>query len=519
MKPSFIDIRCVCFLFLLLPLGALSQERNSLPFSLTGNIRSDILFPEKDAVIGAKAYEEIALTNSYASLNMVSKYVDAGTRFAYLDHPLPGFEPDFAGWGLPYLYVSGKYKKAQLTIGDFYEQFGSGLIFRTYEERNLGIDNSLRGARLLYAPYQGIHLKALGGKQRRYWEHNNGYVWGMDMELDINQWVKKMEESNTFLMFGSSFVSKHEADEIILISASERLRLPRNVGAFDMRTRLQKGNYTFLAEYAIKANDPSKDNQYSYRNGYAILLSGSYSQSGLGILLQAKRSDNMSFRSKRSQLLNSSFINHLPAFTMQHTYALAALYPYATQPNGEWAFQGSLAYGFKRTIVKLNASHIRGLNKERYYQDININIDRRFTKDFRMNLMYMNQYFNQFVIQGHGNIIKSNIFIAEGKYQINKKLSLRSELQYLNTKEDEGDWFCGLMEVSLLPYFMFTVSDIYNAGATDTHYYKAQVTYTWKAHFMQVGYGRTKAGYDCSGGVCREVPASKGLMLSYNYNF
>jgi hypothetical protein len=45
----------------------------------------------------------------------------------------------------------------------------------------------------------------------------------------------------------------------------------------------------------------------------------------------------MSFRSRRSMNGTSSFINHLPAFTMDHTYTLAALYPYATHPEGEWA--------------------------------------------------------------------------------------------------------------------------------------------------------------------------------------
>ena len=32
-------------------------------------------------------------------------------------------------------------------------------------------------------------------------------------------------------------------------------------------------------------------------------------------------------------------------------------------------------------------------------------------------------------------------------------------------------------------------------------------------------YGRTRAGYNCSGGVCRWIPAQKGFTLSYNYNF
>ena len=116
-------------------------------------------------------------------------------------------------------------------------------------------------------------------------------------------------------------------------------------------------------------------------------------------------------------------------------------------------------------------------------------------------------------------MIKSNIGVAEGKYQINKKYTLRGELQYLSTSEDQGDWAYGLVELSALPYLMFTVSDMWNTGETDIHYYMASVTASFKAHRLMVGYGKTRAGYNCSGGVCRYVPASKGLNVSYNYTF
>lgn len=108
------------------------------------------------------------MTNTYAELNLLNKYFQAGARLEYLDHPLPGFENDFKGWGVPSFYVKGNYKWAELTLGDFYDQFGSGLIFRTYEERSLGIDNSLRGARLALKPLKGVNIKLLGGQQRYY---------------------------------------------------------------------------------------------------------------------------------------------------------------------------------------------------------------------------------------------------------------------------------------------------------------------------------------------------------------
>ena len=66
----------------------------------------------------------------------------------------------------------------ELTAGTFYEQFGSGFVLRTYEERSLGIDNSLLGGRVKANPLPGVFVKALAGKQRRYWELNPGWLGG-----------------------------------------------------------------------------------------------------------------------------------------------------------------------------------------------------------------------------------------------------------------------------------------------------------------------------------------------------
>ena len=536
--------------------------------TITGSIQSDILIPQEDNKIGTGTYDDKVLTNTYAEVHAMSKYVDAGVRMEYLEHPLPGFDKDFKGWGVPFYYLKGKIKNAELTLGNYYEQFGSGFILRTYEERSLGIDNSLLGGRIVYRPFRGVQLKALSGKQRRYWHHNNAWVTGADVELSLDQWLPKMEQSGTYLTIGGSWVNKHErASEEVYADPTHKLNFPENTNAFDVRANLQKGNFSMLAEYAQKTDDPAFDKNYPYiyRKGYVAMLSTSYSKSGMSLLLQAKRSDNMAFKSRRGEMGSASTINHLPAFTMQQTYALAALYPYATQPNGEWAYQAELGYKFKRhtwlggkygTNVKVNFSHIHAIERsdrdggkqgtggygsafwkwgdQTYYQDFNVQVEKKFSSAFKLNLMYMNQFYNKAVVEGEGDFIHSDIYIVEGKYRFNKTFTLRGEAQYLHTKQDQGDWWFGLLELSVLPHFMFTVSDQYNAnehyytsggtidserGTHKEHYFSGSVTFTHGAHRLQVGYGKTRAGYNCSGGVCRYVPASKGVTVSYNYNF
>ena len=542
-----------------------------------GSIQSDILIPEEDHKIGTGTYNDWGLTNTYAEVGLTSKHIEAGVRAEYLEHPLPGFDdPRFNGWGVSNIYVKALGNGFDVTVGDFYDQFGSGFVFRTYEERSLGIDNSIRGARLNVSAVKGANLKLLGGVQRCFWDWDtDAWLGGADLELNMEQYFKGLADKNITWMIGGSYLMKHENEEDVLVPGTNyKLNMDPMVHTFGVRTRLQSGPYSFMAEYAWKTQDPSKDNDYIYRNGSAVMVSASYSKKGLSALVQAKRSENMSNRMKRgfvSYLGGNCRLNHMPAFSYQHTYALPALYPYATQDaDGEWAFQGEFGYTFKRrtalggkygTKLKVNFSYIRGIDKTPtesliegvnstmgtdgyhskffgfggvYYKDINVQLEKKLSKSFKLNLMYMNQLYNKTVVEGEGGVVKSNIFVAEGKYQFSPKMTLRGEAQYLQTKQDQGDWYYGLLELSVLPYLMFTISDQYNAnvpyflengsedaskGTHSQHYLLGSVTATYKAHRLQLSYGKTRAGYNCSGGVCRFVPASSGLTVSYNYNF
>lgn len=521
-----------------------------------GSVQVDALFPQEDKAIETGAYDHKLLFNTYADMGLTSRYVDAGLRFEFMKWPMPGFEKDFAGWGVPNIYVKGKWKGIELTAGDFYEQFGSGFILRTYEERSLGIDNSLRGGRLKVNSVNGLRLTVLGGVQRRYWDwFKHSQIYGADAEIYIEDWSKALRDRGASWMIGGSYVLKHQNDEDLGIPGTDfRLNFPKCVSAFDVRSRFNKGRFSVLGEFAWKGQDPSYDNSYTYGTGTAYMLSGSYSKTGLSALIQVKRSENMAFRSQRSVSGTSAMVNNMPAFSYQHTYALASLYPYATQAApGEWAFQGSFAYTFKRktalggkygTKIKVNASYIRGLDREApangignsiwgtngykssffgmgdaFYQDVNLQIEKKLTPALQMSFMYMNQLYNKTVVEGHGGDIRSNIFVLEGKYKFNHRYTLRAELQYLTTRQDQKDWAYGLVEFTALPYLMFSASDMWNCGDTKTHYYMFGVTGNYRSNRLMLSYGRTRAGFNCSGGVCRPVPAYHGFQIAYSYYF
>lgn len=545
---------------------AMAQEENK-GLTLSGSVQSDMMIaPQTDEAIGAfeDAYDnKYFLTNTYVDVLGQSKYVDFGVRAELTQWPMPGFNDTynkFKGWGVPNGWVKAKViKNTEVTLGTYYEQFGSGFILRSYEERSLGVDNSILGAKVVTHPFAGVQIKALSGIQRSYWSWEKNLVSGADVEFSIEDWFEGMKQSGTRFDIGASWVNKHESDdEDVMADPTHKLRLPAYVNAFDVRAQLQAGSVSVLAEYARKTGDPNKLNNYTYGEGSAAMLSMSYANKGLSILAQAKRSENMAMRSKRSEspLCTAYYINHMPAFTLDQTYALAALYPYATQVEGEWAFQGGLGYNFKRktalggkygTKVKLNYSLVKGLENngatgnigsngagnsffkmgDTYYQDLDVQLEKRLSKSFDIHLMYMYQQYNKSIIQHEGTgSIYSNIFIAEGKYKFDRRFTLRAEAQYLTTKHESGDWGFGLLELSVAPYLMFSVSDMIGHSEVKAgeyggiaHYYNAATTLNMKSHRIMLSYGRTRAGFNCTGGVCRYVPASKGLMINYNYNF
>lgn len=546
-----------------------------------GSVQADVLFPQDNATIGTKYDSDSPiLFNTYADVNLASKYVDAGLRFEFMKWPLPGFEPDFAGWGVPNIYVKGKLKGVELTAGTFYEQFGSGLILRTYEERTLGIDNSILGGRIKVNAVKGLRFTALGGVQRVYWDWKKyNQVYGADVEGYFHDWFPSLRDKDVALTFGASWVMKNEKEEEIIVPGTNyRLNLPKQVNAFDLRAGFNKGGWNFQAEYAWKDQDPSFDNDYTYNHGQALMLTGSYSRKGLSGTLQVKRSQNMSYRTQRWRDKNGAFINYMPAFTYQHTYSLPAIYPYATQYGpGEWAFNGSFGYTFPRksplggkygTSLTVNLSYISGLVHEgkpnnglfhtwtgavnqvmgtdgykspfwkmgqTNYWDFNLQIEKRLSRPVTMQFMYMNQRYNKKAIEGEGGNIYNNILVVDTKWKINRKFVLRGEIQYMfshqdaeeaehmnkpeNSNLDKKDWFYGLVEFSWTPYLMFSASDMINVGGTGNNYYMFGVTGTYRSNRLQLSYGQTRAGYNCSGGMCRYVPAMKGFQINYTYNF
>ncbi|MBS1650727.1 MAG: hypothetical protein JSU07_01835 [Bacteroidetes bacterium] len=551
--------------------------------SLHGNYELDAQYYRPDSLIGAPKVPEKVLSNAFCNLIYQKGKLSAGMRYEAYNNVMQGFDPRYKGQGIVNRYVRYQDKLLDVTVGNIYEQFGSGLLFRTYYQPGLLYDNSLDGFRVISSPYKGLTFKGLIGRQRSFFSLGPGIVRAFDGEANLNDLLDSLiNPIKTKIVVGGSFVSKYQSN------LDPTVLKPLNVGAYGGRVNITHEGFNFYGEYGYKENDPGADNfatangknYYSYKPGEAIFLSSSYAVNGFAVLLQAKRIDNFAFRSDRDATLQNLLINYLPVTTKQHTYLMPAYTPYATQPRGEVGGMVEFQYKIKKgsalggkygTNITVNLSMVNGLNKigvndstttsylytapynqigTPYYHDFFIEIEKKFNKKWKGTFMYANQFYNKNIIQfgtpnaGFRNMT-SNIGVVDITYKYKSNSAVRFEVQAaLKDNTDTlnlGSWTTAMVEWTPNTHWFVALLDQYNYGnplnkldlvkvnnniglsnvfgESLYHYFLLSVGYTTGPHRISISYGKQRAGIFCVGGVCRNVPASNGLSISITSTF
>jgi len=531
--------------------------------SLHGNFQIDAQYYQPDSLIGAPKVPEKMLSNAFGNVNYSKGNFSAGVRYEAYNNVRQGFDSRYKGQGITNRFARYRTDLLDITVGSIYEQFGSGLMLRTYYEPGLLYDNSLDGIRVISSPLKGVTLKGLMGKQRYFFTVGAGIVRGADAEVNLNELLDSaLGKKKTRVIIGGSFVSKYQPD------LDPNLNLPQNVGCYGGRINIIREGFNFYTEYAYKMNDPSFDNHYSYKTGEALYSSLSYATKGLSFLVQGKRVDNMSFRSDRDASLQSLLINYIPATTRPHTYSMLALNPYATQLRGEIGGMAEMQYKFRKNTpiggkygaeLTINYSQANGLHQipvsdsatamtfyrtsyadigDNYYHDFFIEINKKFSKKFKGTFVYANQFYNRNIVQfGAANegytSLKSDIGVIDLTYKYKSTGSIRLEMQGLFARNKnmitnsnlvgKGNWATALLEWTPTGNWFFAIFDQYNYGNPDkaarVHYFLGTFGYNREASRIAISYGKQSAGIFCVGGVCRTVPASNGLTLSITSSF
>jgi hypothetical protein len=502
-------------------------------------------------------------SNSYLKIdyNFLESFTASVQIESYEPFALLNYSKSYEGTNLGTYSLNYRNSKLNITAGHFYSQFGSGLVLRNWEDRQLGINNALQGGKIVYDPVSFISLTALYGKQRVGFTTSEGEIFGFNSELDA---ASIFDFENTSLEIGLSYVGRKEETTFLEPSFNEL------TNSLSGRVDYYQNNFYSNAEYVIKSDDAIKQGgQLSNRlvkPGNAFLFNTGYSKRGFGIDATFRRLENMNFFSERNaagNVFNESSINYIPGLTKQHDYLLTNIFVYQAQStvnldtsqSGEIGGQIDLFYKIKKetflggkygTKIAFNFSYWAGLDGDytqdnpdagilpnyevgllgfgkKYFSDFSIEIRKKWTPKWRSIFYFVNQSYNKKVVEGSGAMINSNIGVIESTHRLGNGKSIRLEVQMLNSDSTKHDWTGGTIEYNINSRFSVYANDIYNKGSDTntekTHFFNLGGSYTKGATRLGINYGRQRAGLLCVGGVCRFVAEATGLTANLTMSF
>ena len=499
----------------------------------------------------------IYATNNYLKVDYFKGRFSAGGQ-------LEGYFPSTVGYPFPInkmslsnLYISWRDDAYSVTAGTFYEQLGSGLLFRTWEDRALGLNNAMLGARATYNWEDKIAAKAFWGIPRLDKLSEYGMMMGMqkgffgfglasDVNIagaDLSVSLSNLLDWNALsLSLEASVINKHEAISDALVALGCK---SNNVG-WSARANLETNGFYAKVEH-VDAGKQLANQYFDAEKGNAQLVEFGYNSRGLGVSFTGRRLERMTQQIYTSNLMYASAANvmsYCPAMTTQYTYMLTALHPYNPEIGtnklraGEIGGQLDAFYNFRRGTkiggkrgmkVHANFSTYYSLNEtggtkggDFLFRDFSFDLEKQWSKKFKTTLLYSFQDYNKHE-KNYADmdvfIGKSHIVVADLLYKWNPKFSTRLELQYLSSNDYQKDWMAALLEVSFAPHWSVFASDMFNHGDSKLHYYNAGLSYVYGNIRVAAGYGRYRAGFICSGGVCREIPAYTGANLTLTASF
>ena len=517
--------------------------------SLSGSFQANGNFYQKDERIGAEntPQYETQLYGADAWMNILYSGNDfeIGVRFDLFNNSqLLNPNDSYTDQGIGRWYVKKKIQKLTISAGYLYDQIGSGIIFRAYEQRPLLIDNALYGVRANYAISPDWEIKAFTGKQKRQFESYGAIIKG----VSLDGFVSGGDDSNWSIVPGFGVIGKTLSEQQMDALANSLAsytptdfiqEAPFNSYAFSVYNTLNIGNFSWYVEGAYKTKEVFFDifadrtlwtgenviGKFVLDPGNVIYTSLSYGAGKFGGVVEYKRTENFTFRADPFVTLNRGMINFLPPMQRVNTYRLTARYSPAVQELGEQAFQIDLRYAPTKTLSFLtNFSNIQDLDGGQLYREIYTEVTLKKRRKWTLITGLQLQSYNQEIFEGKPGvpIVETVTPYADFLYKIDRKKSIRFETQYMSTQEDFGSWLFGLVEFGIAPHWIFEISDMWNVKPKKTgkiHYPTVGAVYSIGANRFSLRYVKQVEGVVCSGGICRLEPAFSGVRLQISSNF
>ncbi len=480
-------------------------------------------------------------SESWLDLNASYQGFNGGIRFdAFNNSNLLNPVSSYTAHGIGKWYIQKETDHFEVQAGYIYDEIGSGIIYRAYEERAQLIDNALIGVAGKYKFSDNWSVRAFTGKQKNLFDSYNSILKG----IAINGFFKPSDSSSLSLAPGFGFVNRTLGEEVVnQISAivggyqkQDQFKPYYNTNAYTLFNNLSYKSFSWYIEAAFKPKDifydpkaaqvfPNGDTilgKFVSRDGNVFYTSLSYAENNLGITGEFKRTNGFIFRAEPLLDNNKGLIGFIPPMAKINTYRLNSLYYPATQFLDEMAYQFDLKYGLgEHWNFSVNYSDIRDKNfKTCFYNEIYAEVIYKEPGKWQITGGIQRQFFNQDLYYSHVGApnVKAFTPFAEFLYKFTHKTSLRLETQYMDNNEDRGSWIYGLAELGFAPHWLIECSDMYNTkppvGKIALHYPTLGVAYTHGPNRFALRYAKQIEGIICSGGICRLEPAFSGIRAS-----
>ncbi len=493
-------------------------------FFLDSNILSQPIPPQY--------YQQLSSTDAWLNLNYRMKDLTIGVRFdMFLNSGLrtPGAVQNNQGIG--FWFARKKIEKLELTIGYFYDQFGSGAIFRAYEGRGQNLDYAIRGMHAKYELNQNWTMKAFVGRQKFLFDTYASVMKGANLEGTV------AISEDVLLRPGLGVVNRTlDNNSMALVvgqienqAVGTRFVPKYNAFAYSAYNTLDYQGFSWFVELAAKSTEAvfnREGDRLVDKPGSFVLSSLSYSRPGVGATLQYKRTEFFEFRTSPLESLNDGLVNFIPPSARMNTYRLTSRYAPATQLIGEQGLQGDVVVSIaKKHNLQINVSDVKTLEGARLYQEFYSELKLKVNTKFTAIAGLQRLIYNQEIFENKPGkpLVRTWTPFAEFVYKLNRKNSLRAEVSHMQTKQDLGSWWWALLEYNIAPKYSFSIMDMWNYGNPDPakriHYYTVFGAVNHQKLRFTGGYVRQVEGVICTGGVCRIEPAFNGVRLSLTSTF
>lgn len=539
---------------------------------ISGSFQSNTNFFVRDSSIGAAnlpQYDNLKVgSDIWLNLNYTNEKfgLDAGVRFdAFLNSIIFNPSVPYTGVGIGNFYIRKKFGDFTISAGYLYDQIGTGMIFRAYEERTLGIDNALVGGRVEYDVKHHLHLKAFSGVQKNIFSFFNPIITGFNAESNFQ--IGKVTLQPSFGLVNRSMDQASMNNLVTAIEAldsSKRFTPKYNVYIFSFYNTLTAGPVSWYVEACYKTRDATYgvNNVLLNTPGNTQYTSLNLSTKGFGATFLFKRTYDFELRTSPGQTLLQGLLNFEPPVARQNSLRLPSRYFAPALDQHELAFGTELTYSpTKKLSFVFNGSYISDLifEKNALIQEQSIttgpggvldtvntakrhffteaNLEMRYSPSRKILLEGGFQYifYNRVVYQGDGGNIPGEYMVSsytpffELTHKFTKKMSYRIELQYQYVPNDFGQWLYGLFEFNIAPSFSVAASDMWNFKPNQNnvdplytsqhHFYSVFASYTYGAHRFSLNYVKQVSGIVCTGGVCRYEPAFSGVKFAVTSTF